>query len=296
MTFADLMSLLMCFFVLLLSFSEMDVQKYKQLSGSMKNAFGVQREVKAHEIPKGINVIAKEFSAGRPDPTPLNQVRQKTSSTKSDHLDWGKGAGDGGSEESDADIQKLIEGQLDVELKDEEAAAAKQEETFAQESEEMIRQRLSKEIKEGQVEVMLEGGNRVIIRIKEKSSFFSGSSSIRKTFLPVLDKIRSTLIEVTGEITVAGHTDNRPITTRQFRSNWDLSASRAISVAHELINGGEKGKNIHSGRIKVVGHADTRPIAPNDTIKNRAKNRRVEVVIVQKSGKARAVNLNPGSG
>lgn len=53
MTFADLMSLLMCFFVLLLSFSEMDVQKYKQIAGSMKIAFGVQRIVPAHEIPKG---------------------------------------------------------------------------------------------------------------------------------------------------------------------------------------------------------------------------------------------------
>ena len=52
-TFADLMSLLMCFFVLLLSFSEMDVQKYKQIAGSMKDAFGVQNEIKVKDIPKG---------------------------------------------------------------------------------------------------------------------------------------------------------------------------------------------------------------------------------------------------
>ena len=57
-TFADLMSLLMCFFVLLLSFSEMDVEKYKQIAGSMKNAFGVQNQVKVQDIPKGTSIIA----------------------------------------------------------------------------------------------------------------------------------------------------------------------------------------------------------------------------------------------
>ncbi len=61
-TFADLMSLLMCFFVLLLSFSELDVQKYKQIAGSMKNAFGVQNQVKVMDIPKGTSIIAQEFS------------------------------------------------------------------------------------------------------------------------------------------------------------------------------------------------------------------------------------------
>jgi len=66
LTFADLMSLLMCFFVLLLSFAEMDVIKYKQIAGSMKNAFGVQRDVKAYEPPKGVSIIAREFSPAPP--------------------------------------------------------------------------------------------------------------------------------------------------------------------------------------------------------------------------------------
>jgi chemotaxis protein MotB len=69
MTFADLMTLLMCFFVLLLAFSEMDVMKFKQLSGSMKNAFGVQAEIEVKSIPKGTSVIAQEFSPGRKGPS-----------------------------------------------------------------------------------------------------------------------------------------------------------------------------------------------------------------------------------
>jgi len=78
MTFADLMSLLMCFFVLLLSFAEMDLNKFKQIAGSMKTAFGVQREIKVKEPPKGTSVIAREFSPGRPTPTPINDIRQNT--------------------------------------------------------------------------------------------------------------------------------------------------------------------------------------------------------------------------
>ena len=60
-TFGDLMSLLLCFFVLLLSFSEMDRQKYKQVAGSLEKAFGVQRKAKVMDIPKGMKMIAKDF-------------------------------------------------------------------------------------------------------------------------------------------------------------------------------------------------------------------------------------------
>ena len=77
-TFADLMSLLMCFFVLLLSFSEMDVLKFKQIAGSMKFAFGVQNKIEEKDIPKGTSVIAMEFRPGRPDPTPIETIQQQT--------------------------------------------------------------------------------------------------------------------------------------------------------------------------------------------------------------------------
>ena len=87
-TFADLMSLLMCFFVLLLSFSEIDLQKYKQVAGSMAFAFGVQREIKAEEIPKGTSIVAQEFSPGKPQPTPVNEVRQKTTEEFKQNLDF----------------------------------------------------------------------------------------------------------------------------------------------------------------------------------------------------------------
>ena len=77
-TFADLMTLLMCFFVLLLAFSEMDVLKFKQIAGSMKYALGVQNKIEVKDIPKGTSVIAQEFRPGRPEPTPIETIQQQT--------------------------------------------------------------------------------------------------------------------------------------------------------------------------------------------------------------------------
>ena len=86
-TFADLMSLLMCFFVLLQSFSEMDVLKFKRLAGSMKSAFGVQQKMRVNDPPKGTSIIAQEFSLGTPSPTPLNEIWQKTTDESRNSLD-----------------------------------------------------------------------------------------------------------------------------------------------------------------------------------------------------------------
>ena len=77
-TFADLMSLLMCFFVLLLSFSEIDAQKFKQIAGELSKAFGVQREVPVLEVPMGTSPIFDKFSPAPPEPTVVNEVKQTT--------------------------------------------------------------------------------------------------------------------------------------------------------------------------------------------------------------------------
>ena len=80
-----------------------------------------------------------------------------------------------------------------------------------------------------------------------------------------------------GEVTISGHTDNVPIANVRFRSNWELSTARAVSVAHEIL----RAADINPDRVIVTGHADTRPRADNDTPENRAKNRRVDVSIVR---------------
>lgn len=283
-TFADLMSLLMCFFVLLLSFSEMDVLKYRQLAGSMRAAFGVQNEVKVKDIPKGTSVIAQEFSAGRPDPTPLNRVQQQTADTTKMTLD----------------VRSKPPGQSETSAQgstDPDTAEAVMREVFRKESEEtaqLLSEALREEISNGKIEIE-SGAGSVTIRIRERGSFPSGSATFDEEFLPVMAKLRETLKSVEGDIAVEGHTDDIPINTDQFRSNWDLSAERALSVAHELF----QDDAIGAERFMVVGYADTRPLAPNDDWKNRARNRRVEIVIRRgfKEGRSEAIDsLTSGDG
>ena len=241
MTFADLMTLLMCFFVLLLAFSEMDAQKFKELSGSVKNAFGVQAEIEARTIPKGTSVIAREFSPGKPQPTLINDVRQFTIDSNQNTLEF--------DEEEDND-------ELEREA-------------------ERIRRALEAEIQDGALAVVTEQ-DKVVIHILEKASFGSGDATVRQTFKPTLNKIANLLTSSNGRIDVAGHTDNVPISTSRFRSNWERSTGRAVSVAQLLLGSAE----LEPRRFTVTGHADTKPRAENDTAEGRAANRRVDIRIV----------------
>jgi len=119
-----------------------------------------------------------------------------------------------------------------------------------------------------------------LLRINEKGSFPSGSSIVKGSFLPVLTKLRNSLKDVKGRIIVAGHTDDVPIKTARFRSNWELSASRAVTVVHELLTF----DTLSPDRFVIEGHGDAHPMVPNDTAKNRELNRRVEITIVQGEG------------
>ena len=110
-TFADLMSLLMCFFVLLLAFSEMDVLKFKQLAGSMKYAFGVQHQIEVQDIPKGTSIIALEFRPGKPDDTPIQVLNQKTIDTTQSSLEFQPGRSEkvGGEEDDGGQSQETVQ-------------------------------------------------------------------------------------------------------------------------------------------------------------------------------------------
>lgn len=265
-TFADLMALLMCFFVLLLSFSEMDAMKFKRLAGSLAQAFGVQAELRADEVPKGTSIIAQEFSPGRPEPTPINEIYQRTQDITEMSLEVLT------SEEYD-----IKQGELDDSAMKEQVTHRLQE--LIKETQQDARdlaEKLQSQIISGQIEIETRG-RQIIIRIREKGSFRLGSADLAPEYYEVMDEIRSVLMLKPGRIQVQGHTDDLPISSARFRSNWDLSAMRASSVAHELM----RDNKIAQNRFEVAGLADTRPLVPNDSDANRARNRRVEIVIMQ---------------
>ena len=257
-TFADLMSLLMCFFVLLLSFAEMDLDKFKAIAGSMRLSFGVQREIKAADNPVGTSIIAQEFSPGRPQPTAINEVRQSTMDANKQTLEF-TDATNQGDLEDDGHVREAIEAVTET----------------AADAEKLI-DSLADEVEKGMVQIET-AGTKIIIRIREKGSFPSGGAHFRADFLPAIAKLRLLLVNIEGTIVVAGHTDNIPIKTARFRSNWELSASRAVSVVHELLDT----QALEPERFVVEGHGGAHPIAPNDTAENRALNRRVEMIIEQ---------------
>ena len=115
-----------------------------------------------------------------------------------------------------------------------------------------------------------------MLKPKERKSSY-GHADLKDSFRPILAKVTEILKGSEGKIIVAGHTDNIPIYTERFRSNWELSSARAVSVAHEMM----LATDIPSSRFLIQGFADTKPIVPNDTPANRAKNRRVEIILQQ---------------
>jgi len=253
-TFADLMALLLCFFVLLLSFSSLDVEKYKRIAGSMRAALGVQGAASSSLIestaPDGVVQSVTQPSAAPadvscPSPAPIASAAQK---------------------------------KIERDLAQQQAVLAKVADLVGQTERDAIKlaAALSREIAAGVLEVET-NGRKIILRVKERGSFPSGSASLSSDFKPVLKIIRGVLKGTEGQIYVEGHTDDVPITTAQFRSNWALSSARAVSVAHGLFEDGA----LDQRRFTVTGYADARPLVPNDSPEGRTRNRRVEVVIQQ---------------
>lgn len=238
-TFADLMSLLMCFFVLLLSFSQMDAIKFAKVAGSMRQAFGVQEKIPADSMPKGTSIIKQHYSPGDPKPTLIKVIQQETIDIVRDNL-------------------KTID-----------PVTEKVEETVSE-----LIDTLEKEIREGTMEVVVDG-ERLLVRINEQGSFGSGSANLQRGFQPALNKLAKVLNNSPGQIIVAGHTDNVPIRTRQYPSNWVLSSARAASVVHHLTHNGVQDQS----RMQIRAHADAKPLVENNSRANRAKNRRIEISI-----------------
>ncbi|WP_297055296.1 OmpA family protein [Thermosulfurimonas sp.] len=212
-TFSDLMSLLLCFFVLLLSFSEMDVAKFKEVAGSLRNAFGVQREEVVFEIPKGLDIVSREF-------------------------------------ETRFTVEELLE---------------------------RLKSAVKLELIKGQIQIeSLE--DRVVLRLNNQLIFPPGSATLTPQAKRILDSLGDVFKLFDGEIIVAGHTDNTPPRGGRYRSNWELSAARAVAVVEYLLKKGY----VLPEQVAAVGYGPSRPLYPNDTPQHRAANRRVEIILLQK--------------
>jgi chemotaxis protein MotB len=210
-TFGDLMALLLTFFVLMLSLSSINQQKYDSVSEAMEESFGLQ----SIKLPKPKTAPSDQTSVIEP---PIKIIR--------DHRPVGV----------------------------------------------VIKQDLGKEIDEGHLS-MQERDGKLSIAFPERIAFVSGSAELTPHFSRLLLQVARILGNSRGKIVVAGHTDNQPVSTTQFKSNWELSSARAVAVVEALIDSGM----VDPQRLSAVGYADTRPLVPNTNKELRAKNRRVEI-------------------
>jgi len=145
----------------------------------------------------------------------------------------------------------------------------------------ILEERLSQEIADKQVSLSMAEKGLVITFVAEVL-FDSGKAKLRKESFPILNKVIRILKEEvpSNNIGIEGHTDNEPIKYSSWKSNWELSAQRALSVLYYL-----ESEGITSIRLSAIGYGEHKSIASNDTAEGRQLNRRVEIVILPKSAK-----------
>lgn len=208
-TYGDLMSLLLTFFVLLVSFSSIQESKFLQALGSLKGALGVLPQYESSLFKRYV-IMPKLTKRERVRVSlMMNQLRQA--------------------------LRELnLEKNVQVEMRE----------------------------------------NGILIRLDAPVLFDLARAELKSEIFPVLDKIAELTQQWPNEIRVEGHTDNLPIHTREYPSNWELSVARAVAVLKYFVSRG-----IPPSRLSAVGYGEFRPLVPNTSEENRAKNRRVEIYI-----------------
>jgi len=158
----------------------------------------------------------------------------------------------------------------------------------------LLEERLSSEINDQQVKLqMMDKG--LVISFVADVIFDSGKAKIKTEAYPVLDKVARVLTENVPQLNVGieGHTDNVPVKLSKWKSNWELSSARSLSVLHYLVDK----KGISPDRLSAIGYGEYHPVASNDTRVGRQANRRVEIVIIPQITKVKEVkdsgNIEP---
>lgn len=145
-------------------------------------------------------------------------------------------------------------------------------------TEALLRQQLKDEIRKGEIELHRESRG-LVISFKQAGIFDSGDATVKDSALPSMAKLASAMEQIPNQVRLEGHTDNQPIYNDHFKNNWELSSARSIAFL-QIITGKF---HMPMDRLAVSGYADVVPIADNSTEEGRAKNRRVDVVILSAS-------------
>ena len=247
-SYADFITLLFAFFVVMYSISSVNEGKYRVLSQTLTNAFQESgRSLTPIQVGERRQRGGDVIGAERQNALIQTEVRVGPGTYQD--------AGNGGKT-------------ADKAMSDMPAEEGQRLRFLAATIEDMLGSYVDQEL----VDVSYTQ-NRVKVNMKDKMLFGSGSATLSKPAVTVLRDISQVLAKVPNLIQVEGNTDNRPIHTEEFPSNWELSAARAASVVHVMTRMG-----VDPSRMTAIGYGEYRPKADNATEEGRTKNRRVEIV------------------
>ena len=232
-SYADFITLMFAFFVVMFASSQTDRGKAHEISESVKQA--LKEDQVASAIAGLLGGTVDDKGSGNAQMRGPGGAQTKS------------------KEEVDKNIKELL-------------PAVKQ-----------LAQDLQAEIKAGKLQVALENRG-LVVSLRQAAFFPSGEDVIDPAAYDSIGKVANVIRTLPNPIRLEGHTDSRPISTARFRSNWDLSAARAISMLYLLTERYE----IPGSRTCVAGYAETVPVATNDTEQGRAFNRRVDIVLLRK--------------
>lgn len=244
-TYADLITLLMVFFVVMWSISRADAAKFAAVAQSMSVAFGT---------PKGSVIPMPATGTSRsPKQAPKDQSKSKAS----------------GASQAGASSSKQTKLQ-----------------SVAKEIEEMIREQGLQDM------IKLDGspdGRKLTIRLRDSILFERGGATLTPDAMALIERVGGVLKNIGMAVNVVGHTDDIPIRSGTYGSNYELSTARSTAVVLDLINN----VGFPPQMISPSGWGEYRPVVPNDSLENRARNRRVEFVITDEGPLDLAVPVKP---
>src|SRR3990167_1192135 len=282
-TFADMVTLLMAFFVIMLQTSKPDVPKFNAFAAAMQQTFGVVPDASGgNGILNGGSTIL-DYNEGLDDAPPSdNPTGEKPSSEGDGAGNEGAGGSSDAGAIADALMEAVAQGEITVDGAQKSGtpgpggegggpAAAKR---MAEIADARLSVSLSEEMAQGLVDVEQRDG-KVFVSVGSGGAFGSGSADMTAEAEKIMDSLVRAASTSNGQITVTGHTDNVPISGGEFKDNWELAAARAASVVRAIAADGR----IDPARLVAMSKGDTDPIADNATEEGRAKNRRIEIEI-----------------
>jgi chemotaxis protein MotB len=262
LTYADMITLLMALFMVLFSISSVNISKYETLQKSLKAAF-------SGEILPGGKAIARQGATANAAQAPSSVELQAIEPVATQ----GASSQANGSEHSSSSSSSAAASASQA------AQAQKEASEFAH-----IKQELDAYAKAHgfakSVQTSIEARGLVIRVLTDDLLFASGQASLEGRATALLEEISALLnVDQTHPISVEGNTDDVPIHSAQFPSNWELSTARASTVVRFLIAHG-----VGANRLTATGNAEQRPVDTNTTAAGRARNRRVEIVLRRING------------